>query len=265
MSIVFAALTPHCPLLHDSIGMDAKNILPETVKAFDILKKELYVQKIDTLFFITPHGSSHTRAFEVLGNPMLVLNLSDFGDLITKDSLHTDTGIVSHIYEAGQKMHIPYVLDSAQECDNGVSIPWLMLRDVLVKVKIVVIRSCQLSPKQHVDCGYLLKGVAQQSNKRIGIIATGDLSHALTSDSPAGFSKHAKNFDNEIIECVGSLNTTRLLHLDTQVIKEAHACIYEPLLILCGIIGRMRTTPKILSHEECGGVGYLSTFFDFQS
>jgi len=131
----------------------------------------------------------------------------------------------------------------------------------LKHTKIIIVRSSQLNAQAHIDCGYILKGIAMQSNKRMGVLASADLSHALTTSSPAGFNKNAEKFDKKIQEILKETHTSDLINMKSQLVEDAATCAYGPLLMLFGMLNRVKTKPKVLSYEAPHGVGHITTLF----
>ncbi len=261
MSIHFAAITPHSPLIHKPVGKKASENFDRTHTAFEKLKRELYIAKLDTLFVLSPHGPTTPRAFMLSGHPHVTVDLSAFGDLITDHTFKVDTHVFSNIREAGKQEGVPFMVDSSGTCDYGVSIPLMQLSDVLDHTKIVIIRPSQLNAKAHIDCGYILKGIAMQSNKRIGVIASVDLSHSLSTSSPGGFHKLGSTFDEKVQEIIMHSNTAGLVNLNPQLIKAAQTCAYGPLLMLFGMLSRVKTRPHITAYEAPLGVGHMTAQF----
>ena len=70
----------------------------------------------------------------------------------------------------------------------------------------------------------MLKEKIMDFNKRVAVIASGDLSHALSTDAPAGFNPAGAEFNAKIQELLSSRNTTGLLNLDPTLVQNASEC-----------------------------------------
>ncbi len=261
MSLVFSAFTPHPPLLLDAISGETSDLLPKTRKSFEHLRDELYLAQPETIIIISPHGESYKDSFGVCAHPLLHTNLRPFGDAITRDSFSTDLELTSHLFEACKKEKIACSAIPLPDLDYGAAIPLLMLGSALPHVKVIVVHPMQGTPKNAMDFGYALKGVILQTNKRVALIASGDLSHRLETESPGGFHKDAHSFEKKIQEIIMNGNSMGLLSLDQKTVNEVATCSYEPLLILFGVLGRMKTNPEILSYEAPQGIGFLTVYF----
>jgi AmmeMemoRadiSam system protein B len=156
-----------------------------------------------------------------------------------------------------QKHAVAFTLDSSASLDYGTGVPLYFLTTNLSDVKIIPLSFSGLSPKEHVRLGTELKDVFERTNKRIALIASGDLSHCLTSNAPLGYNPAGEEYDQKVIEAVKSLSISSLLSMTSELMEEAHACIQEQLLILFGALERKKNRVDVLSYEHPFGVGYL--------
>ena len=84
MSLVFAAITPHPPLLIPAIGKQAIKKLAKTKAALERLEEELYLAKPDVLIILSSHARTISDAFTINYCTEYVTDLREFGDLATK-------------------------------------------------------------------------------------------------------------------------------------------------------------------------------------
>lgn len=131
------------------------------------------------------------------------------------------------------------------------------------KIKIVPIGYSMLDYKTHYEFGRQLQEDMINDTKRIAIIASGDLSHRLTPDAPAGYSHWAKKFDETIVKKIQKKDVKGILNLDSDFVEEAGECGLRSLIILLGILNSMNYKPEVYSYEGPFGVGYLTVNFKF--
>jgi aromatic ring-opening dioxygenase LigB subunit len=98
-------------------------------------------------------------------------------------------------------------------------------------------------------------------DKRVAVVASGDLSHRLTPDAPAGFSPRGLEFDRLVLEAVAKMDIKALLNLDSDLVKEAGECGLRPLCFLMGVLGGIDAAADVLSYEGPFGVGYAVALF----
>ncbi|MFC1615369.1 MEMO1 family protein [Patescibacteria group bacterium] len=260
MSLVFAAIVPHTPLLIPSIGKDDFQYLKKTMNAYTYLEEELYVANPKTIIIITPRQKILDDSFSINLFPKYKSNFIKFGDFATKKEYKNDINLTHHIKEELEgKTNIN--LFSEEELDYGSSVPLYHLIDHLKEPFIIPIGLSNLDNTCHFNFGKQLKNIILNSNKRIAIIASAELSHGLSKTSQNSYSLKGEIFDQKIITGLKEKNEKNLLRIDKKLEEEAQECGLNSILILLGILNKINYAPEILSYEFPFGVGYLTTNF----
>jgi aromatic ring-opening dioxygenase LigB subunit len=262
--LTFAAITPHPPILIPSIGRENTKRIKKTAEAMEELEKKLIAAKPDTIIIISPHGALLPDAFSINLNPEYTSNLEEFGDFSTKVKFKTNTALAFRIKELTEDKNIPLTMTSDGFLDHGAVVPLYFLAEKLPKVSILPIGYSLLDFKTHFNFGDLLKEIILNEDKKIAVIASGDLSHRLTKDAPAGYSPRGKEFDEKLTELITNKNTAGILKMDTDLVEKAGECGLRSILILLGLLERINYTPEILSYEGPFGVGYLVANFKLE-
>ncbi|EKD32962.1 MAG: AMMECR1 protein [uncultured bacterium] len=260
--LVFASFVPHSPLLLSSVGSDKTAKAQATIDALAELSDELVASKPETIIILSSHAPVHESAFSINFHDSYSVDLSQFGDLNTKNQFFPDIAFIDRTQRAIRSEKIPITLDSFDKLDYGASVPMLLLAQRIEQLRIVPVSSSRLSAKDHFHFGQALKNQIFATSKRIAIIASGDNAHTLTSESPAGFNAMGAKYDATIIECIKETNAAGLLNLNKRMREKAKQCSYESLAILFGALDGVSVTPKILSYEYPFGVGYIVANFE---
>lgn len=261
MSLVFAAITPHPPLLIPAIGKDNLKKIDKTKKALEKLEEDLYLSKPDVILIISPHGTIFSDAFSINLCSTYQTDLREFGDLTTNLSYKGDMHLANSIREATKSKEYKTVMISEPTLDHGVAVPLYYLTPHTPHISILPLGFSSFDAKTHIDFGHLIKDVIMHTNRRVAVIASGDLSHALTSDAPAGYNQKGVEFDAKIQELLSSHNTAGLLQLEPAFIDEAAECGFRSFLILMGVLRDVNYTYESYSYEGPFGVGYLTANF----
>src|SRR3989339_90393 len=259
--IVFAAFTPHSPLLLPPIGKDARERMRQTITAMEGLGDELYASKPDTIVCISAHATQHDAAFSANMHDHYHVDMREFGDLTTTREFSSNPSLLDAIQRSVRHAGIPFTLDSYARLDYGSAVPLVMLASRLASGKIVPLSYSGLGPKEHFAFGRALKDLLVTRNERIAVIASGDLAHCLTSNAPAGFHPEGALFDEVARRSIESGLVSRLLTIDPNIVEKASECAYRPMLVLFGILENTRMEPEMLSYEAPFGVGYLVAQF----
>ncbi|MDD2655997.1 MAG: AmmeMemoRadiSam system protein B [Patescibacteria group bacterium] len=263
MPIVFAAITPHPPIIIDGIGKNKKELVNKTITAFEKLEQNLYTSKPDVIVIISPHGDIFENTFAVNLSENFVSHYEKFGDFATQESWTGEIMLGHIIKEKSYEKNLPVQLITEAKLDHGSSIPLSKLTKHFQNIKILPIGNTQLDPKTQLEFGQLLYEIFSESEKRIAIIASADLSHALNSDSPAGFHKDGEEFDKKIIELLESHNTAGIVNLDPELVKNASQCGYNSIITILGCLRNINYSFKNICYETSVGIGYLTGEFVF--
>lgn len=261
MSLVFAALVPHPPVLIPTIGKEQLIILEETRKAYEHLEEDIYTTKPQLIIIISPHGSVFTDAFSVNGHVDFVSKFEQFGDFSTKKRWQGCPEIAARIGNEAKIRDIPVQILSQGEVDHGASVPLFYLTHHLPEVKVLPVGFCNLSTDRHLVFGELLKDVILHDTLRIAVIASGDLSHCLTVKAPVPYHPDGEVFDRTIRELLTLHNTTGITAMDQTLVDHAAPCGYRSLVILLGILKNMKVSFKQYAYEAPFGIGYLTGNF----
>jgi AmmeMemoRadiSam system protein A len=92
----------------------------------------------------------------------------------------------------------------------------------------------------------------------VAFVASGDLSHRLTTDAPAGYSAKGALLDAAIVEAVGRGALGALTELDPALVDAGGECGLRSIITLGGFVGRDPVPTSVLAYEGPWGVGYLT-------
>lgn len=261
MSIVAAAAVPHPPLLIPAIGKENALKVKSTAQALEKLSRILTDKKIDTILIISPHGFVQMEAFTMNLSPEYVSNFEDFGDFETKLTWKSDIELIHKTKESLESSQA-LQLASSSEMDYASAVPLYFLTKDLPQVRIIPLYYSGLSLHDHFEFAKDFKKIISKSNKQVAIIASGDLSHRITKDAPAGYSPKGKKFDKKLIKLLSESRTDEILNLNPELVEEAGECGLRSIVLMLGMLEGTKNTPKLLSYEAPFGVGYMVMNFE---
>lgn len=261
--ITFAAILPHSPLLLPTVNPRRCQEAEKTRTSLKHLAEELHASRPETILFLISHNPFHDKNFTIFLHQPWRIDLTEFGDLSVYPNVEPDLFLSDQLQENLRREEHFVRLHGDPHLPYGVAGPWLLLGPAVVGKKIAVLASSSRSAKEHFMAGGTIRETLLSSPQRIAVLATGDQSHALTSDSPAGFSKEGPLYDAKIIECLEQKNPAGLLQMKATAVEAARECSYRSLLLFLGTIDKIASQPKIYSYEAPFGVGYLVANFEF--
>jgi len=255
MSLVFASIAPHPPIIIPNIGRENLSAVRKTIRAMEKLEKEFAKASPETTLIISPHGIVYADAFSINFSETYSGNFRQFGDFTTDLKFNSDIEFLYHLKEKIETK-LPVVLIREENLDHGSFVPLYYLTKN-VKPNLVPIGYSFLDFKTHLKFGRIIKEEIFNSKKKIALIASGDLSHCLTPDAPCGYSPRAGIFDKRLVKLLKDKNIKGILEMDKSLIEEAGECGLRSFLILLGILEKINYQPKLYSYEAPFGVGYL--------
>jgi AmmeMemoRadiSam system protein A len=270
MMLVFAGLSPHPPLIIPTIGGAELKRVDRTVIGMRLLGEKAAATNPETMIFISPHGSSFRGAMGYLGGRELTGSFAEFGapkiSFRVDNDLDLAQGIAAEAEKAG--IEVIEVVRSSQDhsqqrgLDHGVMVPLYYLREAGVETPLVAFGISMLPLPDLYRFGVALGHALTKSAKRVALIASGDLSHRLIPDAPAGYSPEGKVFDQVIRESLEQMDTDRILNLSEDLVELAGECGLRPIVMLMGALQDYEVKTRILSYEGPFGVGYLVAEFE---
>lgn len=264
MPIVFAGVCSHSPLLLEQIGKDHRDALQSTVRCCQELERQLYATRPETIVIISPHGDAASGDLVLSGAPNFTANFERFGDYNTNGRWSSDPATTQYLRAADESQRHAFRMRFSSQTllDHGVSVPLLLLGAHVPEIKVLAVHTSTMPSTLHWQFGHFLGDQFRTSPRRLAVIASTDLSHRLTPDSPAGFSPQASGFDRQLLELIRRGDTAGVVNLDAKTVLEVAACGYLPIVVLLGVLDGMRGQPVVLGYEAPFGIGHLVMYFD---
>ena len=261
MSWMWSALMPHPPILVPEVGGGREKEAAESQRGCEKLLSSVSAQKPDVLLLLSPHqpyapgglflntAAAYKGSFALFGAPNVRFNLvSSEREQAELSNFLSESGV--RVFEAAQ----PDLTE-----DQGSMVPLYFLRRAWDTLPSVVIASpIGLTLEQAFRMGQSLGKF--QSHLRWALIASGDLSHRLTPDAPAGYApEDGPAFDAAIDDALSSCSPRPLLDLGSNRIERAGECGLRSVMAMLGLadsFGARAGDIDIFSHEGPFGVGY---------
>lgn len=265
MSVVFAGLAPHPPILIPDIGRDNCVDVSLTDQAMTKLAGLLAASEPDVLIIISPHGPVFSDAIAILNEPILKGDLGQFGASNIEFKEKIDLNMICEIQKSATARDIMTVLMGRDECsqygidmmlDHGITVPLYYFRKIGIDIPLVPITIGMLPLEELYKFGSIVSEVSKKQDKKIAVIASGDLSHRLTPQAPAGFNPHGKEFDEQLIKALKGFTIENLFDLDPKLIEKAGECGLRPVIMMLGALDGSEVKSEVISYEGPFGVGY---------
>lgn len=263
MGIVYTGLSPHAPILLPSIGMNHYRRVEHTVEGLTALSQELKEADPEVLILITPHGPLHSKRLTLFTGSKAQGTFSSFGYPDLGLSVPLSQEMNKALLKVAEERYLSTIgeEDPSLALDHGALVPLYFLKKAGFNREVTILSMGLMDYQELFTFGELLSSICHELGVRTALLASGDLSHRLTPEAPAGYSPQGKTFDEEVAKALGSEDREALLKLDQDLIRKAGECGFRPLLIMMGSIKDLPFTGTIFSYEGPFGVGYMVAGF----
>ncbi|BBB91412.1 MAG TPA: AmmeMemoRadiSam system protein A [Methylomusa anaerophila] len=264
-NLVGCALMPHPPIMIPEVGKHELTKIKKTVEAATKVSETLKEANPQTIVIITPHGPVFNDAVTVSVHPRLRGSFTNFGVPDVVLGFETDSLLMKHIIRSCQRLGVNLLEltdDAAKnyrislQLDHGALVPLYYLTRAGFKGQIVHLTMGMLPYEEMYTFGKAVQTAINSTDKRVAVIASGDLSHRLIPGAPAGFSPKGAEFDRLVIEALKNVDVKALLNLDQDLVEEAGQCGLRPIFFLLGVMGGLDVAVDTVSYEGPFGVGY---------
>lgn len=208
---------------------------------------------------LTPHAEIELDRFVVRipKEEHFVADFSEFGVESEARTYPRDRLLTSQIIEGIQSAGMQTSILENPKLDFGSSIPLHYLASALPQVEIVNLGVSFAGIPEHQRLGTVLREVAEESAKKIALIASGELSHQVAKNSPHGFSPAGVEWDERIVEYLKSGDFEEILQQDVFDLDEIEECGFRSLVTLISAFENIPSSSEFLSYEAPGGIGCM--------
>ena len=258
--VVGAALLPHPPILFEEVGGEESRKVDATRESVKRVATWIDDLGADVLIVVSPHGPATMGRVTAMGGDRFDGDLRRFGAPEVRIEMDLHPGLLAGVTAAAGEVGISLDVDRAyaNRPDHGLVVPLAALRDEGIDRPVVALGYPALDREDLQRLGRALNAACADTGVQAVVIASGDLSHRLKPEAPAGFHPEAARFDRRLIQAFRSGDHDSLRGIPDDLLDVAGECGYRPLLLaLSAVEGGDPDIVSILRSYECPfGVGY---------
>lgn len=258
---------PHAPILLKEIGAGKELEASGTLLAMDRIGMLLKNEAPDTIIYITPHGNSFSNGTCILWEEELTGDFGQFGHPDISFRKKTDMQLTEKINEKLEEEGIITVIMDKKlsksygvpvHLDHGAMVPMYFVDKYIKDYEIVHITTGHTSLSEHYYIGKLINDTIKKTDKKILLICSGDLSHALSDKGPYSYNPKGPAFDKLVKLSIEKKDPISLIFIQEEFLEGAAQCGLRSFLIGFGSMDGMEYDSKVYSYEGPFGVGYLT-------
>ncbi|MFA0889938.1 MAG: AmmeMemoRadiSam system protein A [Synergistales bacterium] len=255
---LWGCLAPHPPIIVPAVGRGREREASETIRGMDALAEKTRTNRPDVLLVLSPHAP--------FGDGLMFVDAGTFEGGLQKfgiggtlfqapgdrEAFRALSGFLSTSIPMRKWTTESFQLDHASVVPlSWFSGAWGQLPPLVLANPIGL----------DVPSAYLLGRMLSdfKDSRKWALLASGDLSHRVTPDAPAGFHPDGRRFDAFVMDALTHSNPKTLLDLEPAFVDRAGECGLRSVLALLGLAGSDRI--EVLSYEAPFGVGYGTAYW----
>lgn len=253
-----AAMVCHPPLILPNIGRGEEKKISEITAAYQEAAREIRAVHPDTIVIVSPHAPSYMDYIQLTAPDMSVDDMSQFGDPMDQFIIYNDGELVAEMERLAKEENFPMGTLGTQNgrLDHGTMVPLYFIKDMLPNTKIVRMSIGGLSNLDHYHAGQILQKAAENLDRNVAVIASGDLSHCQKAGTNYGYKACGPAYDKEIMKIMGEGDFLDLVEMPEKEAEEAMVCGHKPFCVMAGSFDGYRPFSRPIAHSAEFGVGY---------
>lgn len=264
--IINSYILPHPPIIVPGVGKGRENAAIATIEAIKKAAKEIAKDDPTTIIITSPHApcfKNHVYIsdperlsgdFDGFDCPGVKLNFENNTEL---SSLISENAEFARISAGGLNSKEKEQYGISDELDHGAMVPLYFISQELRSFKLVLISTPFMPIADLYKFGKCIATSVHTSEENIVFVASGDLSHRLTQDAPAGFHPKGREYDEYLIDKLNKADVEGLLNTDEEFMETAGECGTRSFIMMLGALDGLKIKTDIYSYEGPFGVGYL--------
>ena len=256
-SITFVGIAPHPPIMVPEVGREAAEEVRGSIEAMRDFTERLIASGAETVVIISPHAPLEARAFVAYADPEIRGDFANFRAPSTGVAAPLDHELLAAINKNAAEEGFEIAPRNGYLLDHGTAVPLYFLQRNGWRGAVVALGYSFLSSEEHERFGVCVRRAAAAIERRVAFVASGDLSHRLKPDAPAGFHPAAHLFDAEVVESIRVGAPQRIARIDQDLRRTAGECGYRSMLVALGVAEGLAPACEVLHYEAPFGVGYM--------
>ena len=256
-AIVFSGIAPHPPIMVPEVGGASIADVRGSIDAMAEFTRRIIESGAETVVLISPHAPLDPHAFVAYQTPLLYGDFADFRAPATKVEFPLDEELLQAIKKAAAHEDYAVTILENHDLDHGTAVPLYFLQRYGWSGRVVGLGYSFLSNEDHLKFGACIRRAIDQVGRSVAFIASGDLSHRLKPEAPAGYNPAAHAFDDQVVDALRHNSPELIIDIDQDLRRLAGECGYRSMLVALGATRDLPSASEVLHYEAPFGVGYL--------
>lgn len=257
MTIPCSVLMCHAPIVIPAIGGQRSNECRRTTRGMHQAAARLLAHDPDVVVLISPHAPRQRGRFGVMAAEALQGDFARFGHPELRVRASGAPELAAALAREALRRGIgTWRIPSTDELDHGTAVPLWFLQEAGLHCPVLVVSLPYPGEEGPEAFGQALAAAVDATGLRVGLLASGDMSHRLTPGAPAGYDPSAQAFDDGFVAQLERGDLAGACQPEPSLRELAAEDVVDSCLVVGGAT-RFRTDGSLLlAYEGPFGVGY---------
>ena len=256
---------PHPPILIPEIGNGKESEAENTITAMERCAGIIEELNPDTIIITTPHGPIFSDYVFISEGSFVEGNFGNFNHKEIKLTFDNDLVLIKAIkiaalnknFFCGDLSESQYkTFNIKKGLDHGALVPLYFAKKKLPSFKLVHISAAAFSNIDLYRFGMCIQEAIKNTEGTFVFIASGDLSHKYSLESPYGYHPKGPEFDHQLMAYFQTADVLGILNMKDTLCREAAECGMKSFIMMLGANNGVSLKTKVHSHEGPFGIGY---------
>ncbi len=239
------------------VGGESSAEVRGSIDAMAELTRRIIRSGAETVVLISPHAPLDARAFVAYHAPKLYGDFTNFRAPEARIEFPLDEDLLNAITRTAAADDYEVMNLDDYMLDHGSAVPLYFLDRYGWRGRVVALGYSFLSNEDHLKFGTCIRKAVDAGGRSVAFVASGDLSHRLKPEAPAGYNPAAHRFDEEVVDALQDNCPNRIIDIDPDLRRTAGECGYRSMLVALGATEELTPACDVLNYEAPFGVGYL--------
>ena len=264
MPVLASFMVPHPPMIVPAVGRGSEKQIQKTIDAYTQAAREIADLQPETILITSPHATMYRDYFHISPGSRASGSFEQFRAPSVSFREQYDTELVDVIESLATERGFPAGTEGERDpkLDHGTMVPLYFIRKKYQEGRIVRVGLSGQPLQEHYRLGQILQKAAEDLDRKVVFVASGDLSHKLQEYGPYGFAPEGPQYDARIMDVCSRAAFDELFDFDDSFCDKAAECGHRSFVIMAGALDGYEVAATQLSHEDVTGVGYgICTFY----
>jgi AmmeMemoRadiSam system protein A len=265
MSISCAVLMCHAPIVIPEIAGAEAAHCRTTTEAMRETARAIIAHEPALIVLISPHAPRRPRSIGITFDDALLGDFERFGHAQVALELEGASDEAQRIAEKAREEGVATHPLSGRALDHGSLVPLFFVQEAGYRGRIVVTSLPYPGAELETAFGHALQKAARESGQRWAILASGDMSHRLTRNAPAGYAPRAREFDRGFTRALRHGDLRSAISADPDLLELAAEDVVQSTTVAAAAVQYRAHGTRVFAYEAPFGVGYLEALLFSQN